>query len=96
MEKAGCSKLFVIAIAAGEIAAFIAMFDLVVGMSVERTAGTTIGNLKVVLLIAACLTLPTAAGAHAYLAETQKGVVVALATLIVFPFLAIGTMAALG
>ena len=86
-------RLFVIALAAGEIAVMIALFDLSLAEVVPSTPTQPLGIAKVVTLIAGCLVVPTAAAAHAYLADSGRSVRIALIAVIAHPIILVSFLA---
>ena len=93
MDALGCFRTFVIAIAAGEIAVMVALFDLALAEVVPTRPSHTWGSTRVLLLIVGCLVVPTAAAAQAHLAKTARVVWVALGALIVHPIVLVSFLA---
>ena len=87
MDRLGCLRLFVIAVAAGEIAVMIALFDLALAEIAPSAPRTPLGVVKVVALIFGCLAVPTAAAAYAYLANSARSVWRALLALVALPII---------
>jgi hypothetical protein len=93
LDRLGCFRVIVVALAAGEIAVMVALFDLALAEVVPSTPGNALGIAKVIALIAGCLVIPTAAAAHAYLARTGRSVWVALGALVVHPIVLVSLLA---
>ena len=89
LDRVGCLRVFVIAVAAGEIAVMIMLFDLALAEVVPTTRGGPVGRLKVIGLIFGCLAVPTAAAAGAYLANSTRGALLSLLAVIAHPIILI-------
>jgi hypothetical protein len=71
----------------------IALFDFVLAGIVPSSPHNPLGIAKVIALIFGCLAVPTAAAAHAYLANSARAVLVALLALIVYPVILLSLLA---